>query len=486
MLGQTRRSSLPPTFTSQYGRGVNERASTDRVTLYNLSSRTTPEFSRPQDANSDKSNLPTRDDQQSLQPEQSRGTPQKDESASTTGTGQAAPCKQQKPSPLDLIRLTSPALHAPSTGTAEGTTPFPDGGKQAWLTVLGSWFALAASFGMVSSFGVFQTYYQMEILTASWPSQISWIGSLQTFLFFLLGMPVGRVFDAYGPKRLVFCGTLVLSFALMMTSLATQYWHFILAQGFVGGVGCALMFYPAPSSIASYFLRRRGLAMGIAVTGSSAGGIIFPIALNNMFSIDTLGFGWSVRIVAFIILAFGLIAMRLMSSRALESKSEEKWTDISAFKEARYSLLCCRLLAAPLMDYVGNFNTLLPSTLLSGVFCVAWWIPISSMQPQTKLPSIVLFAVMYGVVSGAYMACLAPCIAAISPIEQIGARIGMIYSLISLPALLSNPISGAFLSGPSDNTYHHLMAWAGVTQIVGVILVSATRLLISRSLYAKV
>ncbi|PWN40033.1 MFS general substrate transporter [Ceraceosorus guamensis] len=455
---------------------------------------------------------------------------QKGESASSTGTGQAAPCKQHKPSPLDLIRLKTSALHAPSTGTSQGKTPFPDGGKEAWLSVLGSWFALAASFGMVSSFGIFQTYYQMEILTSSWPSQISWIGSLQTFLFFLLGMPVGRVFDAYGPKRLVFCGTLVLSFALMMTSLATQHWHFILAQGFVGGVGCALMFYPAPSSIASYFLRRRGLAMGIAVTGSSAGGIIFPIALNNMFSIDTLSFGWSVRIVAFIVLAFGLLAVRLMSSRALESNGEEKWTDISAFKEAKYSLLCCgsclialgifgpyfylesyaiqqdvapnlafyliailnagsllgRLLAAPLMDYIGNFNTLLPSTLLSGVFCVAWWIPISSMQPQTKLPSIVLFAVMYGVVSGAYMACLAPCIAAISPIEQIGARIGMIYSLISLPALLSNPISGAFLSSPSDNTYHHLMAWAGVTQIVGVIFVSATRLLISRSLHAKV
>jgi MFS family permease len=55
------------------------------------------------------------------------------------------------------------------------------------------------------------------------------------------GAFIGRLFDAYGPKRLILAGTIVFTFGLMMTSLCTDYYQFILAQGIVVGIGMGLV-----------------------------------------------------------------------------------------------------------------------------------------------------------------------------------------------------------------------------------------------------
>jgi MFS family permease len=51
------------------------------------------------------------------------------------------------------------------------------------------------------------------------------------------GLFVGRLFDAYGPKRLILLGTVLSTLSLMMTSLCVQYYQFILAQGILFGIG---------------------------------------------------------------------------------------------------------------------------------------------------------------------------------------------------------------------------------------------------------
>lgn len=57
----------------------------------------------------------------------------------------------------------------------------------------------------------------------------------------LKGGFIGRLFDAYGPTLLLAAGTVILTFSLMMTSLATKYYELILAQGIVFGVGFGLL-----------------------------------------------------------------------------------------------------------------------------------------------------------------------------------------------------------------------------------------------------
>lgn len=57
-----------------------------------------------------------------------------------------------------------------------------------------------------------------------------------------------------------------------MVSLCKEFWQVMLAQAVGTGIGIGFLFLPAVSVLSHYFLRRRSLAIGIAVTRSSVGG----------------------------------------------------------------------------------------------------------------------------------------------------------------------------------------------------------------------
>jgi hypothetical protein len=68
----------------------------------------------------------------------------------------------------------------------------PNGGLRAWLQVLGSFFLFCNTWGVTNTYGVFQTYYELDLLRNSNPSAISWIGSIQAFLLMLVGALTGE------------------------------------------------------------------------------------------------------------------------------------------------------------------------------------------------------------------------------------------------------------------------------------------------------
>lgn len=61
---------------------------------------------------------------------------------------------------------------------------YPEGGLRAWLTVFGAFLALFCTFGQLNSFGTFQSWYADHQLHHLPQSTISWIGSLQLWVFF--------------------------------------------------------------------------------------------------------------------------------------------------------------------------------------------------------------------------------------------------------------------------------------------------------------
>lgn len=134
---------------------------------------------------------------------------------------------------------------------------------------------------------------------------------------------------------------LLLVFAVMMTSLCKEYYQFMLAQGILGGLCCGMMFAPAMAAVGQYFRTRRALAMGIAVSGSSLGGVIFPIALNNLIQIRSIAFGWGVRIAGFIILA--LLAIACVTVRRRLPPRKGNILVLSAFRDPSYVLTIASL-----------------------------------------------------------------------------------------------------------------------------------------------
>lgn len=156
--------------------------------------------------------------------------------------------------------------------TSSSPPPPPNGGLQAWLQVAGAFFLFFNSWGVVNTFGVFQSYYKNTLIPDSSPSSISWIGTTQGFLLFLAGVVAGPVFDKGHMRLLVFLGTAFITFGLMMMSICKEYYQLFLAQGVVVGLGCGLIFLPSIAVVATYFTTRRALATGITASGGSIGG----------------------------------------------------------------------------------------------------------------------------------------------------------------------------------------------------------------------
>lgn len=124
--------------------------------------------------------------------------------------------------------------------------------------------------GIVNMYGVFQTYYS-ETLKGTNSSAISWIGSIQVFLLCLIGTLVGPIYDGGRVRLLLVTGTVSSVLGVFMTSLCTQYWQLLLAQGLLTGFGFGCLFLPGVAIVSQYFTTKKAFATGIASLGSSIG-----------------------------------------------------------------------------------------------------------------------------------------------------------------------------------------------------------------------
>ena len=152
----------------------------------------------------------------------------------------------------------------------------PDGGARAWLVVFGGWCCYLSSYGWLSSIGVFQTYYEQNLLRSHSSSTIAWILSVQVFILSGTAPINGKIFDSYGSHALIRIGTFLHVFGIMMISLSTKYYQLFLAQSICSGIGAAMIFHGATNAVSTWFRGRRGLALGLASSGASIGGVIMP------------------------------------------------------------------------------------------------------------------------------------------------------------------------------------------------------------------
>ena len=168
---------------------------------------------------------------------------------------------------------------------------------------------------MTQAFGVYQDYYVRFFLTKYTPSDIGWIGSIQLFFQFAMGIVAGKLFDAGYFYIMMPCASLLYVFSYFMLSLAkpNQFYQVFLSHGIGAGIALGFLFLPAIGVVAHHFKHRRGFAVGIVVSGSSCGGLVFPVMLNHI--IPTHGFAWATRAVAFLATVLMAIAVLCMRTR---------------------------------------------------------------------------------------------------------------------------------------------------------------------------
>ncbi|KAK4111487.1 MFS general substrate transporter [Canariomyces notabilis] len=389
---------------------------------------------------------------------------------------------------------------------------FPEGGAQAWLTVSGASACLFVSFGWVNCAGIFQQHYQANQLSAYTPSEVAWIPALQVFFMLFAGCMVGKIFDDYGPSVLLAAGTFLHVFGLMMTSLSTEYYQILLSQAICSALGASMVFFPAFNCASTWFLKKRGAAMGLVAMGSSIGGIIFPVMLIHL--IPRVGFAWAIRTCAFLILALLIWANLTVRSRIPPSKRPFRIKAfISPLREVPFVLLTAavfifywgmfvpftyivvearargmspdlanylvvilnaasivgRTVPNALADRFGHFNMMIAMATLVSVLVLAVWIPASGDA------AAIAFSVLFGIASGAGIGLIPVLIAQVSPIQEIGTRTGTYFAIASLAALSGSPIGGAILGSASGASgFRNTKIFSGVTCAVGALLFVAT------------
>ena len=257
------------------------------------------------------------------------------------------------------------------------------------------------------------------------------------------------------------------------------------------------------SSVMSWFQKKRALALGIMVSGSSLGGVIFPILVQNL--LPRIGFPWTMRVSAFLILALLALATATVRSRIppkprpfsvldfVRPYSEPAFATVSIgnffgflalFIPFNYITLSAislgmsvhlsnylisilnvgsifgRIFPGWVADKVGRYNTQIVMCTFSFIVNLAIWLPTRGNAP------IIVFAVLYGFASGTFVS-LAPAVIGqiTTDMTQIGTRTGSMFALVSVATLIGNPVAGVLLID-DDGRYLYLQIFTGVAIIV--------------------
>jgi MFS family permease len=233
----------------------------------------------------------------------------------------------------------------PPTDTTNIVDSFPDGGTRSWLVVFGSFFLLMASYGMMNSVGVFQSYLETNQLSTYNSTDVGWIPSVFVFGTLFLGVYIGPLFDSHGPKMLVYAGSAVLMLSLFLFAECTQYWQFLLCFGVLGGIGAALVSTVAMACVPHWFQVRAGMAIGTALAGSGLGGVVFPLVLRAGFS--NIGFKWTMRVLAFVVGFLCFLGSFMVRSRLPRAKTTKVVIDLRCFKDLKFTWMTFSTFCTP-------------------------------------------------------------------------------------------------------------------------------------------
>ncbi|EPT01154.1 hypothetical protein FOMPIDRAFT_1023451 [Fomitopsis schrenkii] len=384
----------------------------------------------------------------------------------------------------------------------------PDGGLRAWLVALGVGCGIGSTFGFVNAWGVFQAYYETTVLPTTSPSTIAWIGSVQYALVFIPGIVFGRMFDKGYFKGPLLCASALLVTGTFLIAECTEFWQFMLCQGIAVGLACGAIFGPTMGILPHWFKRKLGIAYGLTATGSSLGGVIFPIAVRNL--IDEVGFKWTMRIIGFILLFLLGICNATTERRLPPKKGLGPAINLRAFKSPAYSFYC----AAAFMNFLGLYTVLtyinisaegtkVPANLtfyllpianagsmfgrICGGFLADKYGPLNVITPANVVAAVmtyawpfandtggfIVIAIIYGFSSGVFVSLLAPPIVHMGEIKDVGTRVGMAFTLLALGAVAGPPISGAIQT--ATDGYKAVGYYAGSAVIFASILLCISR-----------
>ena len=155
-----------------------------------------------------------------------------------------------------------------------------------WFVVAGAFAVTFVGFGCVYSFSAFLQSLERDFGASR--GSISLVFSLAGFLYFAVGVISGPLADRFGSRRLAVTGMILVGLGLTIASTAQSLTTVYAAYGLGVGIGVGCAYVPAMGAVQRWFVRRRGLASGLASGGIGVGTLVVP-PVAAMF---IAAFGW--------------------------------------------------------------------------------------------------------------------------------------------------------------------------------------------------
>ncbi len=178
----------------------------------------------------------------------------------------------------------------------------PRRGFYGWWALVGGMFVYFIACGCY--------YYSYGVLAPRWIIDyhipVPTVSLAYMLFALMIGLPgplIGYSLVRWGPRRTIFGGTLAGALGLFLLSTTVAPWAIILFFGLLVGLGFGFAGYTSVTTLANnWFVRRRGLAMGLVLGAGGLGGFVFSPLISWM------AINWGIR-TALIVLAVCAIVL---------------------------------------------------------------------------------------------------------------------------------------------------------------------------------
>ncbi|KAF4461350.1 monocarboxylate transporter 2 [Fusarium albosuccineum] len=384
-----------------------------------------------------------------------------------------------------------------------------------WICVLGAFLFAIPSFGFMQSVGTLQSYLKLNQLSEYSTGDIGWITGMYMFLSYFFNIQVGPICDHYGPMVVGPIGVVMTVASFLVLAECTTYWQLMLCLGIFGSLGGAVIATAAMSVIGKLFTRRQGLAMGVALTGSSVGaililaftiaGIIIPGLLcfvpfeklarslpNQATSRSGGPAGAVINFAAFRSTPFSFVTggsfLLEFAIFGIAGLLPTIATNTGFSPEDGYTLLSIlgvgscigRILPGLFGDLVGPFNVILIMTATTLLFMATLFIPFANKSESV----LYAFSALWGFGSGSFLSVTPVCVGKTCEARDYGRFYGTWTFFVSFSVLLAIPLSGLLLDSMGTQALAGLLT--AVVFLGGVCYVAARALMVGKLLSPKI
>ncbi len=155
-----------------------------------------------------------------------------------------------------------------------------------WFVVPVAWFIMVIIWGTYYTFGVF---FEPVLTEFGWSrAMTAGAFSVCALLTGLITIIAGRLTDRFGPRIVLSACGLFLGLGYLLMSQISAVWQLYLFYGVMVAVGMSGALLPLQSTVARWFVKRRGTMTGIVLTGIGMGTVIVPPLASRLIS----AYGW--------------------------------------------------------------------------------------------------------------------------------------------------------------------------------------------------